>query len=137
MSNFIKIPSGGGTPIELTFSDGHTEKVNGKLCTGSKVLDTTTMIPLVFSGVGSTIDYCKGLQAWITTSTKNYTVEDMWWGAVSSGHRGYSVGNVYLPSYLPSLDELKNVRSFRIKVSRDGEWGWERSTNTCLMWIEK
>ncbi len=56
MGQCILQNQGGGTPIELTFSDGHTEKVNGKLCTGSKVLDTTTMIPLVFSGVGSTID---------------------------------------------------------------------------------
>ena len=136
MPNLIKIPSGGGTPIELTFSDGHTEKVNGKLCTGSKVLDTTTMIPLVFSGVGSTIDYCKGLQAWITTSTKNYTVEDMWWGAVSSGHRNYGVGNVYLPVYLPNLEELKKVQSFHIRLSRDGTWTAEKSTNICFMWIE-
>lgn len=86
--------------------------------------------------IGSTIDYCKGLQSWIKTTYNTYYVEDFMWGAVASGHRNYGVGNVYLPVYLPNLEELKKVQSFHIRLSRDGTWTAEKSTNICLMWIE-
>ena len=127
---------GGGTSIELTFSNGTKVKVNGKLVTGNQVLNSNTMIPLVMAGVSTSVDYCRAIQAFISTSTKNYTTLSMDWGAVASGGRGYSVPNIYLPSILPSLEELKKVKSYNVKVSRDGDWGRQRSTTNCLMWIE-